>query len=129
MLAHPEVHAELDIDTLYQYLCWRYAPGPFTFFRGIRKLPPGSYLTWQAGVMTTQRYWTAPEETARHRTPPADPVAAFLDVFDEAVKLRLRADVPLGAFLSGGLDSAAIVATLAHLGVAESANLFHRFPG
>jgi asparagine synthase (glutamine-hydrolysing) len=116
LLAHPEVHAELDVDTLYQYLCWRYAPGPFTFFRGIRKLQPGSYLTWQAGVMKTQRYWTAPEETARHRPPPSEPIAAFLDVFDEAVRLRLRADVPLGAFLSGGLDSTAIVATLAHLG-------------
>ena len=116
LLAHPDVHAELDVDTLYQYLCWRYAPGPFTFFRGIRKLPPGSYLTWQAGVMRTERYWTGPEETASQRTPPREPVAAFLDVFDEAVRLRLRADVPLGAFLSGGLDSAAIVATLAHLG-------------
>jgi asparagine synthase (glutamine-hydrolysing) len=117
LLAHPEIRAELDVDTLYQYLCWRYAPGPFTFFRGIRKLPPGTYLTWQAGLVTTQRYWTAPEETPAHRTPPTEPVAAFLDVFDEAVKLRLRADVPLGAFLSGGLDSAAVVATLAHLGV------------
>ena len=116
LLAHPEVRAELDVDTLYQYLCWRYAPGPFTFFRGIRKLQPASYVTWQAGVMKTQRYWTAPEETARQRTPPSEPIAAFLDVFDEAVRLRLRADVPLGAFLSGGLDSAAIVATLAHLG-------------
>src|SRR5215212_6731938 len=76
LLAHPEIHAELDLDTLYQYLCWRYAPGPFTFFRGVRKLPPGSYLTWQAGVMKTQRYWTAPEETARHRPPPSEPIAA-----------------------------------------------------
>ena len=65
LLAHPEIHAELDVDTLYQYLCWRYAPGPFTFFRGIRKLQPGSYLTWQAGMTRTQRYWTAPEETAQ----------------------------------------------------------------
>jgi asparagine synthase (glutamine-hydrolysing) len=116
LLAHPDVHAELDVDTLHQYLCWRYAPGPYTFFSGIRKLQPGSYLTWQAGVMKTHRYWTAPEETARDWTPPAEPIAAFLDVFDEAVRLRLRADVPLGAFLSGGLDSTAIVATLAHLG-------------
>jgi asparagine synthase (glutamine-hydrolysing) len=117
LLAHRQVDAELDVDTLYQYLCWRYAPGPFTFFRGIRKLPPGSYLTWQAGVMKTQRYWNAPEENGACRKPPSEPVAAFLDVFDEAVRLRLRADVPLGAFLSGGLDSAAVVATLAHLGV------------
>jgi asparagine synthase (glutamine-hydrolysing) len=119
LLAHPEIHAELDVDTLYHYLCWRYAPGPFTFFRGIHKLQPGTYLTWQAGLVTTQRYWTAPEETAGLRTPPAEPIAAFLDVFDEAVRLRLRADVPLGAFLSGGLDSAAVVATLAHLGVRQ----------
>jgi asparagine synthase (glutamine-hydrolysing) len=117
LLAHPDVDAELDVETLHQYLCWRYAPGPFTFFKGIRKLPPGSYLTWQAGVTRTERYWTAPEETAPQRAPPREPIAAFLDVFDEAVRLRLRADVPLGAFLSGGLDSAAIVATLAHLGV------------
>lgn len=117
LLAHPEIHAELDVDTLYQYLCWRYAPGPFTFFRGIRKLQPGTYLIWQAGQVSTQRYWSAPEETARQRRPPAQPIAAFLDIFDEAVKMRLRADVPLGAFLSGGLDSAAVVSTLAHLGV------------
>ena len=116
LLAHPQVDAELDVDTLYQYLCWRYAPGPYTFFRGIRKLPPGSYLTWQARSDEHTALWTAPEETAQCRKPPSDPIAAFLDVFDEAVRLRRRADVPLGAFLSGGLNSAAIVATLAHLG-------------
>ncbi|MFU0507213.1 asparagine synthase (glutamine-hydrolyzing) [Pseudaminobacter sp. NGMCC 1.201702] len=119
LLAHPEVHAELDLDSLHQYLCWRYAPGPFTFFRDIRKLPPASYMTWKAGEITARHYWTAPEETAREPVSCPDPVAAFLDVFDEAVKLRLRADVPLGAFLSGGLDSSAIVATLAHLGAPE----------
>lgn len=119
LLAHPAVHAELDVDTLYQYLCWRYAPGPFTFFRGISKLPPGSYLVWQGGKITTRRYWTAPEETTIGQASSGDAVAEFLDVFDEAVRLRLRADVPLGAFLSGGLDSSAIVATLAHLGAPE----------
>jgi asparagine synthase (glutamine-hydrolysing) len=119
LLTHPAVHAELDVETLYQYLCWRYAPGPFTFFRGIRKLPPGSYLVWQAGEITTRRYWTAPEEADPARRSYSDPVGAFLDVFDEAVKLRLRADVPLGAFLSSGLDSSAIVATMAHLGAPE----------
>lgn len=119
LLVHPEIRADLDVDTVYQYLCWRYAPGPFTFFRGIRKLQPGTYLTWQAGSAKVQRYWSAPEERAGQRTPPAKPIATFLDVFDEAVKLRLRADVPLGAFLSGGLDSAAVVATLAHLGASK----------
>lgn len=119
LLAHPEVHAELDIDTLYEYLRWRYAPSPFTFFRGIRKLPAGSYLKWEAGKLTTERYWHAPEEIERQRVSSSDPIAAFLKIFDEAVQLRLRADVPLGAFLSGGLDSSAIVASLAHLGASE----------
>lgn len=120
LLAHPEVHAELDLDTLYEYLCWRYAPSPCTFFRGIRKLPPGSYLKWEAGKLKTERYWHAPEEIVRQCvSSSSDPIAAFLEVFDEAVRLRLRADVPLGAFLSGGLDSSAIVASLAHLGASE----------
>lgn len=119
LLAHPDVPADLDLDTMYEYLCWRYAPGPFTFFKGIHKLPPGSYLKWQAGKTTTQRYWSAPEETTRQRLSTSNPVPAFLEIFDEAVKIRLRADVPIGAFLSGGLDSSAIVATLAHLGAPE----------
>lgn len=119
LLAHPAVQAELDVDTLYQYLCWRYAPGPFTFFRGIHKLPPGSYLTWKGGRSTIRRYWTGPEEVDSGRPVPSDPIGAFREIFDEAVTLRLRADVPVGAFLSGGLDSASIVATLAHLGAPQ----------
>jgi asparagine synthase (glutamine-hydrolysing) len=120
LLAHPGVTADLDLDSFHDYLAWRYVPGPATFFRGIRKLVPGGMLVWQAGQATESRYWLPPEESAaRHVPVPADPVAGFLEVFDEAVRLRLRADVPLGAFLSSGLDSSAIVATLAHLGAPE----------
>ena len=119
LLMHPDIRSELDVDTLYDYLCWRYAPGPSTFFRDIRKLPPGSFLTWRGGETTTRRYWAAPEESAPQRFCSRDPVGAFLAVFDEAVRLRLRADVPVGAFLSSGLDSSSIVATLAHLGAPE----------
>ena len=120
LLAHPAIRADLDIDSLYDYLCWRYVPGPNTFFRGITKLVPGGVITWKNGSWTESRYWRPPEETdERHVVIPADPVAGFLEVFDEAVRIRLRADVPLGAFLSSGLDSSAIVATLAHLGAPE----------
>jgi asparagine synthase (glutamine-hydrolysing) len=118
LLQHPEISATLDVAALHEYLCWRYVPGPNTFFEGIRKLAPGSCLTWKNGQTHERRFWLPPEE----RTPPpapADPVGAFLDVFDEAVRLRLRADVPLGAFLSGGLDSASIVASLGALGASE----------
>lgn len=120
LLAHPGVRAELDVDSLYDYLCWRYVPGPATFFRGIRKLVPGGMISWKDGAWTERRYWRPPEETdERHVPVPEDPVEGFLQVFDEAVRLRLRADVPLGAFLSSGLDSSSIVATLAHLGAPE----------
>lgn len=119
LLQHPDVTARLDVASLRDYLCWRYVPGPHTFFEGIHKLPPGTCLSWEGGRITQERFWLPPEESAVPRTPPDDPVAGFLDVFDEAVRLRLRADVPLGAFLSGGLDSASIAASLAHLGAAE----------
>ena len=120
LLAHPAIRADLDVDSLFDYLCWRYVPGPNTFFRGITKLVPGGVITWKNGAWQESRYWRPPEETdARHVTIPQDPVAGFLEVFDEAVRIRLRADVPVGAFLSSGLDSSAIVASLAHLGASE----------
>jgi asparagine synthase (glutamine-hydrolysing) len=116
VLRHPELKPELDDSAVYEFLMWRYVPGPSTFFRGIRKLPPGSLMMWRDGVVRERRYWYPPEEAAIDRHPPADPVGAFREVFDDAVRLRLRADVPVGAFLSGGLDSASVVASLAHLG-------------
>lgn len=117
LLCHPDVEAKLDLDSLYDYLSRRYTPGPNTMFAGIRKLLPGSHLTWKDGRITQDRYWLPPEENPSRPPAPDDPVDAFRAVFDEAVKIRLRSDVPIGAFLSSGLDSAAIVATLAHLGV------------
>lgn len=122
LLAHPAVTPELEEAALHDFLCWRYAPGPGTFFKGVRKLVPGGWLEWKDGRTTERRYWLPPEEREVHAAspPPEDEaIEAFLALFDEAVRLRLRSDVPLGAFLSGGLDSAAIVATLAHLGAPD----------
>ncbi len=120
LLEYPTVTAELDPESLHDYLCWRYVPGPNTFFRGIRKLAPGSMIRWQNGAWREQRYWIPPEAQGGGRMPvPSDPVEGFLEIFDEAVRLRMRADVPVGAFLSSGLDSSSIVATLRHLGVPE----------
>jgi asparagine synthase (glutamine-hydrolysing) len=119
LLRHPDVAATLDPDSVYEYLVTRYVPGPHTFFESIRKLMPGSVLTWRDGEASEHRYWQAPEERAAGHAGPVDPVESFCEVFDESVRLRLRADVPIGAFLSGGLDSTAVVATLAHLGVRD----------
>jgi asparagine synthase (glutamine-hydrolysing) len=118
LLAHPAVHADLDLDSLQDYLCWRYVPGPNTFFRGIRKLRPACLIRWQAGRWHEVRYWSPPEAEGGGRlSVPQNPIEGFLEVFDEAVRLRMRADVPIGAFLSSGLDSSAVVATLVHLGI------------
>ncbi len=117
MFANPEVSRALDHDSLHDFLCWGYVPGPNTFFRHIRKLPPGNLIHWKDGQWKEWRYWTPPEAEGGARSQVgADPVAQFLEIFDDAVRLRLRADVPVGAFLSGGLDSSAVVATLRHLG-------------
>ncbi|MDA7964888.1 asparagine synthase (glutamine-hydrolyzing) [Ruegeria sp.] len=117
---HPQFRTSLDTQSIYEYLCQRYVPSPNTFFQGVQKLRPGSYLRWNAGQIEEKRFWIPPEERGADAfTPPTNPVEEFLDVFDASVRLRMRSDVPVGAFLSSGLDSSAIVATLAHLGVPE----------
>lgn len=113
------MRADLDLNSLLDYLCWRYVPGPNTFFRGIRKLRPACLIRWQAGRWQETRYWTPPEAEGGGRLPVRDPVEGFLEIFDEAVRLRMRADVPIGAFLSSGLNSSSIVATLVHLEIAD----------
>jgi len=120
LLRHPDVPQELNSSALYDYLCWRYVPAPHTFFQGIQKLLPGSLLTWQEGKWDERRYWLPPEEAPMSGPIlTGDPVEAFLNVFEEAVRLRLRSDVPIGTFLSSGLDSTAVVATLRHLGISD----------
>lgn len=119
LMQHPAVPRGIDPDAIHQFLCWRYVPGPLTMFKGIRKLPPGCYRVWRDGRTREVRFWEAPEEAPAVPMPAGDPVDQFLDVFDESVRLRLRADVPLGAFLSSGLDSTAIVATLVHQGLRD----------
>ncbi|WGF86897.1 asparagine synthase (glutamine-hydrolyzing) [Marinivivus vitaminiproducens] len=110
ILVHPDIPRELDRQSVLDYLTYRYVPGPHTLFRGIRKLPPGSYAVWQNGELTETRYYQPPDATEKpSEHQPDDPVGAFLDEFDEAVRMRMVSDVPFGAFLSGGIDSSAVV--------------------
>jgi len=119
LLEHPYVSAELNERAVWEYLIWRFVPGPETFFKGIAKLPPASVMTISEDGDTVERYWTPPEQCEKRAPAPKDPIGEFLEVFDESVRLRLRADVPIGAFLSSGLDSASIVASLVHLGAQD----------
>jgi asparagine synthase (glutamine-hydrolysing) len=111
LLLDPAVPRELDEESLASYLTFQYVPGPRTIWRGVKKLPPGHRLVCDAGGVRVEPYWTLPvaaprpwsEEEAR---------ATLREQLAEAVRLRMVADVPLGAFLSGGIDSSAVVALM-----------------
>jgi asparagine synthase (glutamine-hydrolysing) len=104
---------EVNLSAVWDYLAYRYVPGPRTLFRGIRKLSPGTCATWEAGRLTERRYWVAPD---REPAPPGrangEAVGEFLARLDESVKMQMVSDVPFGAYLSGGLDSSTIVALM-----------------
>ncbi|MFH1571934.1 MAG: asparagine synthase (glutamine-hydrolyzing) [Gemmatimonadota bacterium] len=115
MLCDPEVDAELDYRAVDEYLTYLFVPHPRTIYRRVRKLPPGSRAVYRAGRLEVERYWTVeyrPASAAGGYREAEDELEALLL---EAVELRLAADVPLGAFLSGGLDSSLIVALMRRL--------------
>jgi asparagine synthase (glutamine-hydrolysing) len=109
------IDAKQDKQSALDYLQYRYVPAPATMFEGITKLMPGSYALWQNGKLSQAAYATpsdgatpAPMNAAQRD----NPVGAFRAMLDESVQLRMISDVPFGAFLSGGLDSSAIVALM-----------------
>lgn len=113
LLAVPGMEPRLNRAVIPAYLNYRYVPGPDTFFEGIEKLPPASVAVWHDGTLDVRRYWSPPDSMAQEPLVTADPVSAFMDVLQESVSLRMASDVPFGAFLSGGIDSSAIVALMA----------------
>jgi len=114
ILGFPGVEARVDGAALPEYLQYRYVPAPATLFAGVRKLLPGSYLVWQAGRAIETRYFLPADGLVRAEVPePADVVGTFLNKLEEAVRIRMIADVPFGAFLSGGIDSSAVVGLMA----------------
>ena len=107
---------EIDPQSVYDFFGFRYVPAPNTFFRNVSKLLPGHFLIADSNGVRQERYWDLPGED---ETPLAaeDYAAQVLETLRESVRLRLVADVPLGVFLSGGVDSTAIVAMMSDLGV------------
>lgn len=107
----PDVH----LDSLDFYMSVGYVPGENTLFDNIKKLQPGHFLTVQNNQVTIKQYWDL------YQNPPLEPsfeeaLERFEELAEESVKLRMISDVPLGAFLSGGLDSSMIVALMSRLG-------------
>ncbi|HEX4160380.1 MAG TPA: asparagine synthase (glutamine-hydrolyzing) [Rhizomicrobium sp.] len=114
LLGFPGVSRGLEPEALRQYLLNRYVPAPLTFFRAVKKLLPGCALVWKQGKYRVERYFTPPlADVAPDFTDFETAVEAFESVFDESVRIRMRSDAPYGAFLSGGIDSSAVVAQMA----------------
>ncbi len=108
ILQAPNVPRELDPEALDAYLTYMYVPQPRTIFRGIQKLPPAHYAVFEDGRLRIEPYWRI--DFQKESTESIESLQEQLHArLDEAVRLRLRSDVPLGAFLSGGVDSTAIV--------------------
>lgn len=112
LLRHPRVGRALDPGALWEALIFRYVPDPHCIFQGMQKLPPASLLVAEVGGgVRRESYWDLSFEEPFGARPQAL-AEGLLEELDEAVRLRLVADVPLGAFLSGGLDSAAVVSSM-----------------
>src|SRR4051812_10622284 len=110
------IRAEANERGIPELLSTRYLSGPETLFKGIHRLLPGHTLVFENGVATTRQWWDVPVGVTRPeiaRLSEADAVAEFRAKLEDAVRTRLMADVPLGMFLSGGLDSSAIAALMA----------------
>jgi asparagine synthase (glutamine-hydrolysing) len=121
LLQHPGVGKDLDLTAVDDYLTYGYIPGPKTIFQKVYKLPPAHYLTLKADEgrppgagWKTERYWQL-EYRPKLNVNDEDAAEGLLEVLTEAVRLRLVADVPVGALLSGGVDSSLVVALMSRL--------------
>jgi len=113
ILQHPDIGASLDIVALNHFLSLRYVPSPQTMFNGILSLPPGHFLICDENGVVLRPFWdmqfSVNENGAKSEREYAEELMALVE---ESVKLRLRSDVPFGAFLSGGIDSSMVVALM-----------------
>ena len=108
ILIHPEIERQLSLDGLDCYLSMNYVPCPWTLVDGIEKLPPGRWLEWRDGRITKHTYWHIPAIAPRPTS--LEDAKAELDfLLDQAVREHLMSDVPLGVWLSGGVDSSTIL--------------------
>ena len=97
---------------MHHYLTYQYVPAPWSIYQGIQKLPPGHLLSWQDGVTKVSRYWRL-DSTQREVTSIPEAAEQLRCLLLDATKVRMLSERPLGVFLSGGIDSSAVVAAMA----------------
>lgn len=114
ILQNPEVNRKPDFTAIHHYLTYQYVPSPLTAFQGISKVPPAHYIVIKNGKIALKRYWKL-SYRPKLELGEEELKQEIVERLQEAVKIRLISDVPLGAFLSGGVDSSAIVALMARM--------------
>jgi asparagine synthase (glutamine-hydrolysing) len=111
----PEFDSEMDPEALDLFLSFQYIPSPFTIYKNVRKLPPAHRLIVEKGVTRVERYWDLPVDQPPLSIGLEEAKFEIRRRLTEAVRLRLISEVPLGAFLSGGIDSSVIVGLMSEL--------------
>ena len=111
LLLHPDVSKDIQPEAIDAYLSFMCVPAPLTAYRAIRKLEPGHSLRWRKGEIKIERYWQ-PDFSKKLDISEEEAGERAVQILREAVKVRLMSEVPLGAFLSGGIDSSAVVALM-----------------
>ncbi|TMR97241.1 asparagine synthase (glutamine-hydrolyzing) [Nonomuraea basaltis] len=103
---------DVDPVALHHYLTYQYVPAPWSIYKGVHKLPPGHLLIWERGKVTVRRYWEL-DGTPRQVTNEAEEEERLRELLLEATRIRMVSERPIGAFLSGGIDSSTVVAAMA----------------
>src|SRR5919204_239102 len=113
LLEHPDISARPNLAAIAEYMNAMYTTGEHTWFEGIKRLLPGHYMLADEGGLQVRRWWDVPNaEDPPGARPEKYYVRRAREILEDSVRLRLRSDVPLGAHLSGGIDSSAVVALL-----------------
>ena len=115
LLKDPALKRNLNHTAIHNYLTYQYVPSPMSIFTSVKKLPPAHILIYERGDLKIKRYWNLSYQDKLQLSSVEEYGEQFRDLFEEAVKIRLRSDVPLGAFLSGGVDSSLVVAVMSRL--------------
>jgi asparagine synthase (glutamine-hydrolysing) len=114
LLLHPQISRDIDTRAIDSYLSFMCVPAPLTAYQQIRKLEPGHSLRWKQGEIRIERYW---QPNFSNKIPVTEEEAGerAIEILRDAVRVRLMSEVPLGAFLSGGVDSSAVVALMSEV--------------
>jgi asparagine synthase (glutamine-hydrolysing) len=126
--ALPQGPREIETEAVSEYLAWGHLPSPTTMLKGVKSLAPATYAVFDGQTLRESRYWSFPAPTERVNTR-AEAIESLRPVLREAVRLRCIADVPVGAFLSGGIDSSAIVSLMRSVGQTKLRTFSLTFPG